>query len=97
MKGWLLDVYPTSGEEMVICLKGEDGKTRLFRDSFTPEFYVCGSSEKLEGLEKELNNWDAVKSWSYEEKRVRLRDLDRSNVIRVECRSMETLGISLKG
>lgn len=89
MKGWLLDVYPAGGEEMVICLKGEDGKTRLFRDSYTPEFYVCGSSEKLEELEDELAKWDNVKSWSYEEKRVRLRDLDRSNVIRVECMSMK--------
>ncbi|KXA90464.1 hypothetical protein AKJ62_00795 [candidate division MSBL1 archaeon SCGC-AAA259D14] len=92
MRGWLLDVYPTGEDEMVLCMKGEDGETRLFRDEYTPEFYVHGSLEKLEELEDELGESEAVGKWSYDEKKVRLRDLNPSRVIRVECSSMEKLG-----
>lgn len=89
MEGWLLDVYPTDKDEMVLCLKGKDGKTRLFKDEYTPELYIYGSSKKLENLENELDERNPVERWTYEKKRVQPGDLDKSDVIRVECCSMK--------
>lgn len=88
VKGWLLDVYPTGKNKMVICLKEKSGKTQLFKDAYTPELYVHGSSRKLERLEKDLDENENVANWCYEKKKVRLRDSKESPAIRVECSSM---------
>ncbi len=89
MKGWLLDVYPSGEDEMVICFKEMKGETKLLRDTYTPEFYVYGSSKNLERLEAELDENQIVNGWSYEERRVHLRDSSTSEVIEVECNSMK--------
>lgn len=91
MKGWLLDIYPAGKDEMVLCFKGEDGKARLLRDEYTPEFYIHGNREKLERLEDKLDEREIVESWSYEKKRVRLKDLNKSKVIQARCSSMNEL------
>jgi DNA polymerase elongation subunit (family B) len=85
--GWLLDFYP-SEKGMVVWLKTSEGKTLKFIDDYHPTLYVHGSPGDLNGLEKELTSSELVHEISYVEKRVRLRDFEKSKVMKIEAKSI---------
>jgi DNA polymerase elongation subunit (family B) len=73
---------------MMIWLKTEDGRALKFMDDYRPTLYVHGSPADLEDLEKELASSESVNETSHVEKRVRLRDFEKSNVMRIEATSI---------
>jgi len=87
VEGWLLDLYP-SEEGMVVWLKTPDGKVLKFIDDYHPTLYVHGSPEDLKGLKAELATSESVRKIDYAEKRVRLRDYEKSKVMRIEVTSI---------
>jgi len=87
LEGWLLDLYPSEGG-MVVWLKTSDGKTVKFIDDYHPTLYVHASPEELKELEVQLATSESVKEISYAEKRVRLRDLEKSKVMKIEVTSI---------
>jgi DNA polymerase elongation subunit (family B) len=87
VEGWLLDLYP-SEEGMVVWLKRPDGKALRFIDDYHPTLYVHGSPEDLKELKAELATSESVRKIDYAEKRVRLRDFEKSRVMRIEVTSI---------
>jgi DNA polymerase elongation subunit (family B) len=87
LDGWLLDLYP-SEKGMVVWLKTSEGKTLKFIDDYRPTLYVHGSPDDLKGLERELTSNELVHEISYVEKRVRLRDFEKSKVMKIEAKSI---------
>lgn len=88
MKGWLFDVYPTGEDQIAVCFKTDNGELRIFKDGYIPNIYVYGGRGDLENLESELEKDTLVKSCSFEEKRVKLRDLEKKKALKIECGSM---------
>ena len=87
IEGWLLDLYP-SERGMVVWLKKSDGRAIRFLDDYHPTLYVHGSPGDLKELEAKLATSESVREIGYEERRVRLRDLGRSRVMRIEVTSI---------
>jgi DNA polymerase elongation subunit (family B) len=87
LEGWLLDLYP-SEEGMVVWLKTCEGKALKFIDNYHPTLYVHGSPDDLKGLEKELKSSESIREISYVEKRVGLRDFEKSKVMKIETKSI---------
>jgi hypothetical protein len=87
LEGWLLDLYP-SEHGMVVWLKTSDGRALKFLDDYRPMLYVHGSPGDLKELEAELATSESVREIGYEERRVRLRDLGKSRVMRIEVTSI---------
>lgn len=87
LEGWLLDLYP-SESGMVVWLKTGDGRALKFMDDYRPTLYVHGSPADLKDLEKELASSESVNEISHVERRVRLRDFEKSNVMRIEITSI---------
>lgn len=87
LKGWLLDLYPTE-RGMAVWFKLPDGRALKFLDKYDPTLYVHGSFEDLKELEDRLATSESVKEISYVEKRVRLRDFERSRVMKIEVTSI---------
>ncbi len=89
MKGWLLDVYQAEDDKMAICFRENGGDFQILKKEYIPEFYVYGSRKRLRDLKSRAEDWDLVIGWGFEEKRVRLRDLEKSTVLSIECGSMD--------
>ena len=87
LEGWLLDLYP-SEKGMGVWLKGKDGRTHKFVDDYRPTLYVHGSPEDLKELEAKLATSESVRELGYTKKRVRLRDFEESEVMRIEVTSI---------
>lgn len=86
-KGWLLDVYP-SEEGMVVWIKTRGGREIRLIDDYIPSLYVYAREEEFKELERELEDSESVKEITYEEKRVRLGDIDKSKVMRIDVTSI---------
>ncbi|KXB02201.1 hypothetical protein AKJ44_01085 [candidate division MSBL1 archaeon SCGC-AAA261F17] len=91
MEAWLLDLYPTDDDKMAIWLKKNDGKAFMLKDDYRPTLYVHGSRYRLRKLEPELEESESAQDWTIVRGRVRLRDPEKSEVLRIECGSMEDL------
>lgn len=89
MKGWLLDLYPSGEDEMTLWLKSEGGEVFMLKDEYRPVLYVYAPSKDLEMLEPELEESETAIDWAYVRRRARLRDLDESRVLEIECSSMK--------
>ena len=87
LEGWLLDLYP-SEQGMVVWLKTSDVRALKFIDDYHPTLYVQGSPRDLECLEADLATSESVREIGYAEKRVRLRDFEKSRVMRIEVTSI---------
>ena len=53
IEGWLLDIY-TDGDDLVFWIKMPDGDARSLRLRYPPSFYVAASKDRIEDLEKRL-------------------------------------------
>ncbi len=90
-KGWLLGVYPTNKNEMSIFLKMENGNVHLLKDEYFPSIFVHGSSQDLEKLVPKIRDEKIIDKLSFESRKVRLRDLQESKVLKISFRSMEKI------
>ncbi|RLG04479.1 MAG: hypothetical protein DRN61_02995 [Thaumarchaeota archaeon] len=54
MRGWLLDIHPTSRDEVGIWMRSRRGRIYFHKVRWTPRIYVAGSFEKLVELARIL-------------------------------------------
>lgn len=90
-EGWLFGVYPTNKNEMSIFLKMESGDIHLLKDKYFPSIFVYGSSQNLEKLVSKIRNKKIVNQLSFENRKVKLGDLQESKVLKISCCSMDKI------
>lgn len=56
LTGWLLDLYESPGEGLVVWLIGEDGARYRLRQNFPVTFYAAGPSKQLRALWRYLRH-----------------------------------------
>ena len=92
MRGWILDLYPGNAGEMVVWLKGEDGRGRRFVDRWAPSFYVsCDSMDDMRALSKV--DWLAAAAAGMEvvSRYERITDMERREVLQVKVRDAKEM------
>ncbi|MFQ5998379.1 MAG: DNA polymerase domain-containing protein [Candidatus Bathyarchaeia archaeon] len=94
IEGWLLDIYAMNGNEMILWVKTENGKTVRLTDRVRFSIYVHAKEQELRILQTILASNRAVAACEFDRKRVRLSDCEKSLVLRVEltdCRKATAL------
>lgn len=89
VKGWILDVYPSSFGEFAVWIIAEDGRRLRLTDAFNPRIYVSGKESNLEKLAGQLLSDDAVVCWDFVSKYVKATDIEQSRALEVvlkDCR-----------
>jgi len=86
LKGWLFDVYPGDGDQITVCVKTVDGDIKFFNDDYSPAIYVYGGRKDLKTLKAILEEDENAKKLSFERRRVKLGDSNRSKVLKVVCK-----------
>jgi len=83
LRGWLLDVYPSSPGEMTVWIITENGQRVRLTDKFQPKIYVSGKIADLSKLTDQLASSKSVASWRYVEKYADFMENRRSKVLEI--------------
>ena len=89
LRGWILDLYPSSLGQMTVWFITERGERVKFIDEFQPKIYVSGNIAALSKLADRLRNSKLVVKWSYVEKYADFMNDMKSKVLEVtvtDCR-----------
>ncbi len=87
MRGWILDLYPGDPGQMVVWMKGEDGKAHRFVDSWTPSLFVASKSTKeLPSLAKAREIEPYIEGSSLVRKYERIIDQYRSDILELKVK-----------
>jgi DNA polymerase elongation subunit (family B) len=83
IKGWLLDIYPSSPGEVTVWIIAESGKRVKITDKFQPKIHVSGKLTDLSKFTDHLKINKSVASWRYVEKYVDFMENKRSRVLEI--------------
>ncbi|HJX23348.1 MAG TPA: DNA polymerase domain-containing protein [Candidatus Bathyarchaeia archaeon] len=86
VRGWLLDLYPSSLGEMTLWIISEAGQRFKLIDNFQPKIYVAGREEDLQKLTRRFAGSKSVAAWRFAEKYVDLSDEAKSKVLEIYCK-----------
>ncbi len=89
VKGWILDLYPSTFGQMTIWIITESGERIKLIDEFKPKVYVSSKEESLEKLFTFLFTSRSVASFKFVSKYVDPKDVEKSKVLEValkDCR-----------
>lgn len=87
--GWLLDVYPSFPDEMIVWIIGENGERIRLVDKFTSRIYISGNSSELKCLAEIIGENSHVASWNFVDKYANLNNPSKSKVLEIrfcDCR-----------
>src|SRR4030042_2613382 len=83
IKGWILDVYPSTFGEVTVWIIAENGERIRLTDRFNPKIYVSGKEEDIERLASRFFANKAIASWSFAYKFAGATDGEKSKVLEV--------------
>ncbi len=89
VKGWILDLYPSSFGQMAIWVITENGERIRLVDEFNPKVYISSREKDLEGLLTRLFTNRSVASFNFVYKYASPTDAEKSKVLEVslkDCR-----------
>lgn len=95
VRGWLLDLYPSSPGEMTIWVISENGQRLKLIDKFKPKIYVAGEEEDLQKLTDKLVGSKSVAAWRFTYKYANIADIEKSRVLEIDvtdCRRTPHFG-----
>jgi len=102
VRGWILDVYPSTLGEVAVWIIGENGERVRLTDKFEPKIYVSGKEEDIERLASRLFSSKIIASWNFTYKLAHVTDAEKSKVLEItlkDCRktSSFTCNVSRMG
>jgi DNA polymerase elongation subunit (family B) len=83
LRGWILDIYPSTPQQMSVWIIGEDGKRVHLRDEFKCRIYVSDKENQLRSLFCELVSDSSVGSCSFVHKYASPTASEKSKVLEV--------------
>ena len=98
IKGWLLDVYPSSFGEMTVWVINENGQRIKLNDRFQPSIYVSGKQDDLERLLSSLHSNQKIAHLRFVYKYAQPVDAEKSRVLELtvkDCRQIPALTLEI--
>jgi DNA polymerase elongation subunit (family B) len=90
VKGWILDVYPSTPGEFAVWIIAENGERLRLADSFKPKIYISGKEDSLQRVASQFPYDRAVVSWDSVRRYAKATDSEESTVLEVtlkDCRA----------
>ena len=83
LRGWILDIYLSTANEMTAWIITEKGERVKFIDEFQPKMYVSGSISNLSKLTDTLRNSKSVVKWTYVDRYADFMNEKKSRVLEI--------------
>ncbi|MGQ9551530.1 MAG: DNA polymerase domain-containing protein [Candidatus Bathycorpusculaceae bacterium] len=84
VKGWLLDVYPSYSNEMIVWMIAENGERVRLVDKFLRRIYVSGSLPDLQDLAEKIGDDESIFDLRLVEKYADFTEASKSTVLEVD-------------
>jgi len=86
IRGWILDVYPSTFGEVAVWIISENGERIRLTDGFQPKIYVSGKQEDIERLASRFFSNPKIASWNFTYKYAHPADSEKSKVLEVSLK-----------
>jgi DNA polymerase elongation subunit (family B) len=84
VRGWLLDVYPSGPNKVIVWIIAENGERVRLVDSFTDRICISGRFSDLKGLTVKIRDDRAVAGWRFVEKYADFMETSKCKVLEID-------------